>query len=730
MGLRNNIKEFNLKLESYFINDDTVEWIKVSLEAATRVDIKIVSDKIKNKKEAEEFIKKCFKDLNEKNKDIELSLGFLELYTVDEAEIFEVEKPIHIRNNMSTFSDIIENLTEKLNSESENKARVISFYSYKGGVGRTVSLIQSAYNLAKKGKKVVLIDLDIEAPSFNSIFKNDIKSSNGLVKYLFNKYSKNREEISEIEDISSVVTKLNINCKGEIYVIPCGKIDLQYVNSLQIIKEKIIYENNYIRELINKVIEKYSVDYVFIDSRTGINNWGAIAIADISDEVFLIAYPNYENYEGIKLILDLVNDSKKCTVVFSRIDTSVGGIQIAKDLFNKLDIKQDFIGIHYDPKIAVSERYPIEDINSFDKLSDFILETEQLENNKKWIKNNSEEVKSILDIISNKYNFNDIITNNEYKVSEQSNAIVIIDKYTNIKRIINNIDKDAKVVEFNQKYIDVISQLLEKDKKNNNLYIQEILISSFIAFIENIIKNIECDQKEIYFECDNIVESSKSKNAEIVKIAFNKLNQMEKINDKTIYFLINFERIFEAIKNESIFLEMGDVLRLVDLATKILSLKPFIKSKVLVDVEFYNDNYKIFNEVNADLMELSWKGKVNVERLESNIEEILMLTEENVIGKNIKEEGILGKEIVRLLINSEYNRANENLLYCKRVEYNKYSQKLSRYISDAIKDRDELSKDYVLDIIKRAADKELENININDDKYSIISFNSFKDILK
>ena len=730
MGLRNNIKEFNLKLESYFINDDMVEWLKVSLEAATRVDIKIVSDKIKNKKESEEFIKRCFKELNEKNKDLELSLGFLELYTVDDAEIFGVEKPVYIRNNITTFSDIMESLTEKGDLESENKARVISFYSYKGGVGRTVSLIQSAYNLAQKGKKVVLIDLDIEAPSFNSIFKNDIKGSNGLVKYLFNKYSKNREMLSEIEEVSSVVTKLNINCKGEIYVIPCGKIDLEYVNSLQIIKEKVIYENNYIRELINNVVEKYNVDYVFIDSRTGINNWGAIAIADISDEVFLIAYPNYENYEGIKLILDLVKDSKKCTVVFSRIDTSVGGIKIAKELFSKLDVKQDFIGIHYDPKISVSEKYPIEDINSFNKLSDFILETEQLENNKKWIKDNHDKVKSILETISSKDNFKDIITNNEYKVSDQTNSIVIVDKYTDIKKIIKNIDKEAKIAEFNEKYLKVISRLLEKYKNKETFYFQEILISSFVSFIEKLVKNIECKEEEIYFECEESVEKLKVNNTKIIKDTLDKLTKLENINNETIYFLISFERIYEVIKDKIVVLPMDSILRGIDITIKILSLKPFIKSKLLVDIEFYNKYYNGFDEVNADLMELSWKCKVNEERLQSSIEEVLTLTEEKILEKRTKIEEALGKEIMRLLISSEENSINKNLLYCKRVEYNKYSQQLSIYIAEAIKHRDELSKDYVLDIIKRAAEKELENIDNNSEKYSIISFNSFKEVLK
>ena len=41
--------------------------------------------------------------------------------------------------------------------------RIIAFYSFKGGVGRTTALLNVAYCLAERGRKVVVADWDLHA---------------------------------------------------------------------------------------------------------------------------------------------------------------------------------------------------------------------------------------------------------------------------------------------------------------------------------------------------------------------------------------------------------------------------------------------------------------------------------------------------------------------------------------------------------------------------------------
>ncbi|MBK9032247.1 MAG: P-loop NTPase [Myxococcales bacterium] len=47
---------------------------------------------------------------------------------------------------------------------------VATFYSLRGGVGRSTALAYTAHILASRGKRVVCVDLDLEAPGLAALF--------------------------------------------------------------------------------------------------------------------------------------------------------------------------------------------------------------------------------------------------------------------------------------------------------------------------------------------------------------------------------------------------------------------------------------------------------------------------------------------------------------------------------------------------------------------------------
>src|SRR5205823_4939923 len=72
--------------------------------------------------------------------------------------------------------------------------KTITFYSYKGGVGRSLALSNIAKRLSEFGKKVCLIDFDLEAPGLHHKFKESIgpkEIKRGLVDYI-DYYSKTK----------------------------------------------------------------------------------------------------------------------------------------------------------------------------------------------------------------------------------------------------------------------------------------------------------------------------------------------------------------------------------------------------------------------------------------------------------------------------------------------------------------------------------------------------------
>ena len=48
---------------------------------------------------------------------------------------------------------------------------IVTFYSYKGGVGRSMAMANVADILARRGARVLMIDFDLEAPGLEQYFQ-------------------------------------------------------------------------------------------------------------------------------------------------------------------------------------------------------------------------------------------------------------------------------------------------------------------------------------------------------------------------------------------------------------------------------------------------------------------------------------------------------------------------------------------------------------------------------
>jgi len=51
--------------------------------------------------------------------------------------------------------------------------QIVTFYSFKGGVGRSMALLNLAYALALRGRSVLLLDMDLEAPGLSGFLRRN-----------------------------------------------------------------------------------------------------------------------------------------------------------------------------------------------------------------------------------------------------------------------------------------------------------------------------------------------------------------------------------------------------------------------------------------------------------------------------------------------------------------------------------------------------------------------------
>ena len=55
-------------------------------------------------------------------------------------------------------------------SSASGTGSIVTFYSWKGGVGRTLALANTAVQLARSGRKVLMVDWDLEAQGLHQYF--------------------------------------------------------------------------------------------------------------------------------------------------------------------------------------------------------------------------------------------------------------------------------------------------------------------------------------------------------------------------------------------------------------------------------------------------------------------------------------------------------------------------------------------------------------------------------
>lgn len=172
----------------------------------------------------------------------------------------------------------------------------VTFYSYKGGVGRTLALANAAYLLAtsEDSLRVLMWDFDLEAPGLQQIFKETHVNQLGGFVDMVTEYAQK----AEMPDVSDYIVKTST---PGLDLLPAGKMGKAYSKKLEKLNWQDLYNGFYGWEFIEKVkddIQSLKYDYVLIDSRTGYSDVGGICTQQLPDLVVLLFRLNDQNIAG------------------------------------------------------------------------------------------------------------------------------------------------------------------------------------------------------------------------------------------------------------------------------------------------------------------------------------------------------------------------------------------------------------------------------------------------
>jgi chromosome partitioning protein len=158
--------------------------------------------------------------------------------------------------------------------------KCIAFHSYKGGTGKTTLAANIGALLAKKGYRVILLDLDVYAPSLQSYFETDPKK--WINDFLF--------ENAELKEVVLDLTPL-IKSRAGSSTSRCGQLWVGFCNAnkeeifkleggIRASKINVFRRFMHLRDLLTY---EYDADYIVIDTSPGTRYWSinALVIADV-----------------------------------------------------------------------------------------------------------------------------------------------------------------------------------------------------------------------------------------------------------------------------------------------------------------------------------------------------------------------------------------------------------------------------------------------------------------
>ncbi len=181
---------------------------------------------------------------------------------------------------------------------------ITTFYSFKGGVGRSTALGCVANILATSGQRVVMIDLDLEAPGLSFMFPSNQANANtlGVLDYVHQRYLLPEGNEPRIEDC---IRQIEMPKRGELYLVPAGSYDEDYIHRLADLDIRLLYqrEANPIHQLLEDVKSYLNPDVILLDARTGFTEIGAIALFDKADLGVICFSPTSQSFEGLKWVV-------------------------------------------------------------------------------------------------------------------------------------------------------------------------------------------------------------------------------------------------------------------------------------------------------------------------------------------------------------------------------------------------------------------------------------------
>ena len=186
-----------------------------------------------------------------------------------------------------------------------NRPTKVTFYSFKGGVGRTLALLEISVILARAGHRVVAVDMDLDAPGFHRYpaIRSPIDDHLGVSDYVLDRLTGAERPVEPYAYRPSV-----LGVDDRLVIVPAGRRPRELAENIKQIYEPLGERALIFQLFVARLAAEFSPDFILFDSRAGLAEIAAVCTVELADAIIAFSGLNPQGIDGLADVIGRVRE--------------------------------------------------------------------------------------------------------------------------------------------------------------------------------------------------------------------------------------------------------------------------------------------------------------------------------------------------------------------------------------------------------------------------------------
>ena len=199
--------------------------------------------------------------------------------------------------------------------------KIVSVHSFRGGTGKSNTSANIAAQLALAGKRVAVVDTDVQSPGIHVLFGFDEEMQGKMLNdYLYG-------GCPIVECAHDVTAKVG-NTTGTLYLVPAS---IKAADIAKVLRQG--YDVELLNEGFRALVKGLNLDVLVIDTHPGLNEETLLSIT-ISDTLLLILRPDKQDFQGTAVTVDIARrlDVPELLLLVNKVPSQADLAAVAEDV--------------------------------------------------------------------------------------------------------------------------------------------------------------------------------------------------------------------------------------------------------------------------------------------------------------------------------------------------------------------------------------------------------------